>query len=171
MVKSYGQESILNIQDGSMTLGIPVSESKTDGQYSLQNRIQESYPLTIHLVRNRENNGNMIPIESEINRKNIQNAIAMMNFVHFTLLEYILSPEKSSIVRDKQVPFYISKNIGKGNLILNDALVNPTDLLSKKALEGMLINARDNKIEDPEILAQFLNEIFRKSNQKAPVDR
>ena len=64
----------------------------------------------------------------------------------------------------------------KGNVILqycgiDDSLINPTDLAKKEILHQMLLDVRTNTSENPEIVARFLNDVFRAKYPQNTVDR
>ena len=52
-----------------------------------------------------------------------------------------------------------------GHLQINDSKIAPTNIAKIETLQKMLSDARTNTTQDPQILARFLNDIFRAKNQ------
>ena len=57
-----------------------------------------------------------------------------------------------------------------GHLQINDSKIAPTNIAKIKTLQKMLADARSNTTQDPQILARFLNDIFRAKNQAESKD-
>jgi hypothetical protein len=144
----------------------------TTGKIALGDLPSKEYPLTVHLVRDRDNKQNPLMIASEVNRNNIKNAMKLVNLVHFIVSEF-MNEEKKKSLRDTETPFYIGTDwtFQKGNLKVKDGTVNPTDITKEETLTALLKDARTNTVLDPEILARFLNDIFRAKNPQTTIDR
>lgn len=105
-------------------------------------------------------------IESEISRENIKNAMKLMNLVHYVVSEFMNDSRKSAI-RDIEKPFVISR----GALQIDDSIWNPTDIASKEKMIQLMTDVRTNTFENPQLIASFLNDIFRSKNPTQTVDR
>lgn len=149
IVKSYGQESYVDLKSGKIIFGWLLS--------------WKEYPLTVQLVRDRDNKNAPLFIESEVNRENIKKAMKLMNLVHFIVKEF-MNNERKHTIRDMEKPFYV---VG-GNIALDNGFFIDVNIVKRKTLESILMDVRTNTSESPEILARFLNDIFR---SKYPQDR
>ncbi len=152
VIKSYGQESFVDLKTGKIYLG---------GLFSRQ-----EYPLTVHLVRDRDSKQNPLFIESEVNRTNIKNAMKLMNLVHFVVKEF-MNDDKKWTIKDMEKPFYVVN----GGIALDNAVLTDTNIVKRKTLDGLLLDARTNMTQNPELLARFLNDIFRSKNPQWTLDR
>lgn len=149
---SYGQTSYIDLNNWVITLH--------------SQNLNLKYPITVNLVRDRENPNNPLVIESGVSRRNIENAMKLINLVHFVAKEFMGEKWKVSI-RDNETPFQISR----WSLQIDDSLINPTDLAKKETLDQILLDVRTNTSENPEVVARFLNDVFRAKYPQNTVNR
>jgi hypothetical protein len=121
--------------------------------------MSRKYPVSVNFVRDRDDKDAPIMIESEINRKNIQNAIRLMNFVHFAVSEF-MNPERSKSIRNQEAPFYA---MHQGNIQIHHsaAKITDTSVASADLVYSLLKEFTTNQSLAPESLARFLNDIYR----------
>ena len=111
-----------------------------------------------------------IMIDSDANKKSIRGAIQLMNFIHFTMSEF-MGDKNLATIQNHETPFYLA---GYGNLYIDNSVYGQpgdTTVANFRSLNNIFnsIHKSDEKT-DFRAIARFLNEIFRKKHPEAIIN-